>query len=83
MPMHTDTLATLRRITTETHGFLRADDLRTLAADPDTRLTPVLVRCGGCRFTCPAQDAAHLIDIITRERSDYVRDVSLPVKDNG
>jgi hypothetical protein len=40
------------------------------------RLAPVLVRCGGGRFTCPAQDAKHFIQIITEHKEDYVRDVS-------
>jgi len=41
------------------------------------RFQQVLIRCGCGRFVCPAQDAQHFIDIITREKSDYVRDVSL------
>jgi hypothetical protein len=40
----------------------------------------VLVRCGGCRFLCGAQDVAHLIAIITADARDYVRDVSLPAE---
>lgn len=40
------------------------------------RLAPVIVRCGGGRFTCPAQDAKHFIQIITEHGEDYVRDVS-------
>ena len=59
-------------------GFLSAEDLAVLAADQRTRLMRVLVRCGGCRFLAAAQDAKHLIDIITAEGRDYVRDVSLP-----
>lgn len=42
------------------------------------RLFPVLVRCGGCRFTCGVQDYAHLSDCISAG-GDYVRDVSLPI----
>ena len=41
------------------------------------RLAPVLIRCGGGRFTCPAQDAKHFIRIITEHNEDYVRDVSM------
>ena len=41
------------------------------------RLAPVLIRCGGGRFTCPAQDAKHFINIITEHGGDYVRDVSI------
>ena len=58
-------------------GFLRDTEVAALAADPVTRLQQVLVRCGGCRFTCAAQDVAHLIAIIERDKTDYVRDVSL------
>jgi hypothetical protein len=59
-------------------GFLRAEDVAVIAADPRTRLTLLLVRCGNCRFLAPADQVKHLIDIITREGTDHVRDVSLP-----
>lgn len=56
-------------------GFITAADLPAIIeAD---RLTPVLVRCGGCRFTCAAQDAAHLARCIVAG-GDYVRDMSSP-----
>lgn len=42
------------------------------------RLCPVMVRCGGCRFTSPAQDAPVLIKAI-EAAGDYVRDVSFPI----
>lgn len=57
------------------HGFLSKEDLAVVASND--RLAQVLVRCGGCRFTCPAQDAQHLMDIIERDAKDYVRDVTL------
>lgn len=60
---------------TATCGFLTADHLAELAQID--RLCPVLVRCGGGRFTCPAQDAQHLIGCV-RAGGDYVRDVCLP-----
>lgn len=41
------------------------------------RLRMCLVRCGGGRFLCPAQDVKHFINIITEHGGDYVRDVSL------
>jgi len=49
------------------------------------RLEPLLVRCGGGRFICPAQDVSHFIGLIERkgitgEGGDYVRDVSFPAK---
>ncbi len=42
------------------------------------RLCPLLVRCGGCRFTAAAQYIAHMIKAI-EAAGDYVRDVSFPV----
>lgn len=43
----------------------------------EDRLQPVLVRCGGGRFSCPIQDLKHFVQIINKEGSDYVRDVSV------
>jgi hypothetical protein len=56
-------------------GFLRDTDMLALIALD--RLCPVLVCCGGCRFTCAAQNLAHLEKCITAG-GDYVRDVSFP-----
>jgi hypothetical protein len=56
-------------------GFLKDCDLPELAKLD--RLFPCLVRCGGCRFTCAAQDVYHLTGIITKEGSDHVRDISM------
>lgn len=61
-----------------TAGFLTERDIETIKRDPATRLAQVLVRCGGGRFQCAAQDVDHFIEIITRDGADYVRDVSLP-----
>lgn len=61
------------------HGYFSNADLAELARLD--RLRQVLVRCGSCRFTCAAQDALHLIDIIRADNRDYVRDVSLPASD--
>ena len=66
----------IETIRTEHCGFLSPDDVAVLAATD--RLTPLIVRCGSCRFTAPAQDVQHLIDIITSDGRDYVRDVCLP-----
>lgn len=81
--LHSDTLlratAALKRAH-ERMGFLVEEDVRDLAADGQYRLQACLVRCGGCRFTAPAQDVAHLIAIIEADGRDYVRDVSLPAK---
>ena len=57
-------------------GFLRDADMPELIALD--RLCPVLVRCGGCRFTCAAQDVEHLLKCI-EAGGDYCRDVSFPV----
>lgn len=59
------------------HGFLTDEQVASLAGRHSTRLTQVLVRCGGSRFTCSAQDAARLIAAVEAS-GDYVRDVSLP-----
>ena len=56
-------------------GFLSKDKLAQLIAIE--RLCPVLVRCGGCRFTCAAQDVATMIRYV-EAGGDYVRDISLP-----
>jgi hypothetical protein len=60
------------------HGFLTKADLADIVGFD--RLRQVLVRCGGCRFQCPAQDFAHLERCI-EAGGDYVRDVSLPTTD--
>ena len=56
-------------------GFLCSKHDLTWLASID-RFAPVLVRCGGGRFTVAAQDAEHFLEMIN-ESSDYVRDVSL------
>ena len=58
-------------------GFLIDSDIEAMKADPSTARTPVVVRCGGCRFTTSATHVAHLIAIIEADGRDYVRDVSL------
>ena len=61
-------------------SFLTEAAVAGIATDPSPRLTLLLVRCGGCRFLAPAQDVQHLVDIITREGTDYIRDVSVPAR---
>ncbi len=70
-------------------GYLKDEEVALIAADPATRLTLLLVRCGNGRFLAPAQDVAHFIGIIEEHArqahlspngwmvSDYIRDVSL------
>ncbi len=60
-------------------GFLTEVDLDALTQHD--RLRQVLVRCNNCRFTCAAQDAKHLCEIIDASGADWVRDVSLPTTD--
>ena len=60
------------------HGYITDEQMPELAKV--ARLTPVLVRCGGGRFTAPAQDVEHLIAIIERDDQDYVRDVRLATR---
>ena len=59
-----------------TMGFLtcEGDEEELMKED---RLQPVLVRCGGGRFTCPIQDLAHFRDIINADGRDYIRDASV------
>ena len=69
-------------------GFLSSAEVAQLAAHPSSRLWPLLVRCGGCRFVAAAQDVRHLIALVESGRDgdgcagdgsgDYVRDVSFP-----
>lgn len=59
-------------------AFLTHKDLPQLIALD--RLQPVLVRCGGARFTCPAQDLETMMRNI-EAGGDYVRDVSIPSAD--
>lgn len=56
-------------------GFVTKDDMPELIALD--RFCPLLVRCGGCRFTCAAQYLEHLMKCI-EAGGDYVRDVSFP-----
>lgn len=69
------TLIGMRARVKARRGFLSKEDLAIVAKHD--RLAQVLVRCGGCRFTCPAQDAQHLMDIIEKDARDYVREVTL------
>lgn len=74
----TTALAQVLREAVAGMGFLSHTQLCVLAKED--RLRPVLVRCGGCRFIAPAQDATHIMEALTAD-GDYVRDVSLPGDD--
>lgn len=59
-------------------GFITSAQMPELIAlEP---LQPCLVRCGGKRFTCGAQDVAEMIRAVEMA-GDYVRDVSIPSVD--
>lgn len=60
-----------------THDWLTTEEETAKLIKID-RLCPVLVRCGGCRFTCGAQYIPHLIKCVVAG-GDYVRDLSFPV----
>lgn len=64
-----------KKIMDECCGFLTTDQIKTIAETD--RLKKLLVRCGCGRFIAPAQDVMHFIEIIQREGSEHVRDVSL------
>ena len=67
-----DPWALVARVRETRIGFLEASD----ALRSPVTMWPA-ARCGGCRFTVPAQDCAHLIAIITRDGADYVRGVAV------
>lgn len=86
---------TIAQARAERMGFLTKAEIAAIANDPETRLTMLLVRTNGGRFLTPAQNVAHYIGIIERERpagrwwefrrrresTDYVRDVSIPARE--
>lgn len=79
---HFEPAALVARVSEDQCGFLTESDVALLAGHPSSRLTQVLVRCGGCRFVCAAQDVRHLIALVESGSDngrvgDYVRDVSL------
>lgn len=65
---------------TDKCGFVTKEDVAMIAACGATRLTMLLIRCGGGRFLAPAQDVDHFITAIEKSGDDYVRDVSFPAK---
>ena len=58
------------------YTFLTNEDIAEV--EKVDRMTMVLVRCGVGRFICPVQNALHFCNIIDKEGTDYVRDVSFP-----
>ena len=59
-------------------GFLTPAAIDAMA-EPDSgwRLHQCLVRCSMGRFTAPAQDVKHYVDMVGKSKDDYVRDVGL------
>jgi hypothetical protein len=78
------TLEAVLRTIAARQGFLTDKTIEMLAKKD--RLRQVVVRCGGCRFVCAAQDARHLIALVESGKDasgygDYVRDVSMSAGD--
>ena len=67
-------MTTIERVKTQQYGFITDLDLPAVVSE--NRLFPCLVRCGNGRFTCPAQDVAHFVEMVDNSE-DYVRDVSI------
>ncbi len=56
-------------------GFITDNELpKVISENP---MQGLLIRCGGGRFITQAQDAKHFIDIIERDKTDFIRDVSI------
>lgn len=68
-------MSVIQNIKQNNFGFFTSDQIPSIVEED--RLHPCLVRCGGGRFSCPAQDVAHFVAIIGRDGTDYVRDASL------
>ena len=76
LPKVRDNDPTLAKKIVEQHGFLTMDDVKAIVSF--NRLMLILVRCGNGRFLTPAQDVEWFCNIIEKEGTDHVRDVSLP-----
>ena len=66
----------MARLRKRNHGFVTKEMLPEIVRI--NRFEHLLVRCGGGLFLVPAQDADHFIQIVNKEGSDYVRDLSFP-----
>ena len=73
---HLDVACLIARVR-DAGGFFVSSDIARLAAHPSGRLTRVLIRAGGCRLICAAQDVTHIEACLTAG-GDYLREVSLP-----
>lgn len=68
-------MSLIETLSSENYGFVTEKDMPEIIKED--RFQQILIRCGAGRFICPAQDTEHFINIITKEKSDYVRDASL------
>jgi hypothetical protein len=74
-------MAVIAKLLKDSCGFIQNEqELTEVVAE--NRLHPCLVRCNMGRFTCPAQDVDHFVDIIQKSDNDYVRDISVLRKFN-
>lgn len=76
---HFDPAALRARVMRDAYGFLSESDINALAQHTESRLWPVLVRCGGGRALVSTQDVKWLTNMV-KASGDYVRDVSFPAK---
>jgi len=58
------------------YGFIESKE-ELDAVIEENRLHPCVVRCGQCRFVCPAQDVEFLTGIVKDSGKDHVRDISV------
>jgi len=70
-------MSIIKKALDENMGFITDADLSEVIKE--NRMQLLLVRCGGGRFLVPAQDAKHFIDIVKRDGTDHIRDVSIKV----
>lgn len=68
-------MSIIQKALDEKMGFITDAELPEVVKE--NRMQLLLVRCGCGRFLVPAQDTKHFIDIIKREGTDYIRDVSI------
>lgn len=69
-------MSVIKKLLEDDCGFIQSEaQLKEIVKE--NRLHPCLVRCGNGRFTCPAQDVKHFVEIINATSLDYVRDISV------
>jgi len=68
-------MSIIKKLLDEKCGFVSDKDLPEVIKE--NRFQQIMVRCGAGRFVCPAQDVQHFVSIIEKEKSDYIRDISI------